>query len=349
VTDPSTSGSSPASGLARHAGPLAEVTRTDERRGRPFVESVHLGHVALVRLAAEPSSRGRGLAEHGGGLGALGDPGVEVFVRSAAKPLQAAACLELVDDLPLTAEQIAVGWASHRGEQRHLDAVEGLLAHAGVGAEALTCPPAAAEAAPGAHPTRIQHNCSGKHALFAVTGARLGVPRERLLDPDGELQRFVLDALARRIDVVGVGVDGCGAPAVIADLGSLARAYAGLAAFAWGARVREAGLKAPGLVGGEGRLESALLDAGVVAKVGAEGVYAVGWVDHEGQPCGLAAKAVDGSLRGAAVATVTVLEELGVVPASTWRPPPPLGGGAPVGEVRASDEVYALAERFAAG
>jgi hypothetical protein len=46
---------------------------------------------------------------------------------------------------------------------------------------------------------------------------------------------------------------------------------------------------------------------------------------------------------------VTVLEQLGVVPPATWRPPPPLGGGVPVGEVRASEEIVALARRFAVG
>jgi L-asparaginase II len=360
VTDLAATGASAGGDFVRRAAPLAEVTRGDDRRGRMFVESVHLGHLALVRLAdgsdgadradgpaGADASSGRQPAAVATGV-ALGAADVEVFVRSAAKPLQAAACLALLDDLPLTAEQIAVAWASHRGEARHLDAVEGLLAHAGIPASALTCPPAVAEDEPGAAPTRIQHNCSGKHALFAVTGQRLGVAREDLLDPDGELQRFVLAALGRHLDVVGVGVDGCGAPAVVARLDSLAGAYASLAAFDWGRQVRQAGLTVPGLVGGQGRLESALLGAGVVAKVGAEGVYGVGWVDDGGRPCGLAAKSLDGNPRGAAAATVTVLEELGVVPPGTWRSPPPLGGGVPVGEVRASAEVYALAERFAA-
>lgn len=346
MTGVPTTGVNAGGALTRGAAPLAEVTRGDGRRGSTFVESVHLGHLVLVRLDDHrlAADRSRAAAD----ALALGAADVEVFVRSAAKPLQAAACLDLLDDLPLTAEQVAVGWASHRGEQRHLDAVEGLLAHAGIPADALTCPPAVAEDAPGADPSRIQHNCSGKHALFAVTGQRMGVGREDLLDPDGELQRFVLEALGRRIDVVGVGVDGCGAPAVVAGLDSLAAAYAGLAAFDWGDRVRRAGFEAPGLVGGEGRLESALLAAGVVAKVGAEGVYGVGWVDDDGRPCGLASKSLDGNPRGAAAATVIALEELGVVASGTWRSPPPLGGGEPVGEVRASAEVRSLAGRFAA-
>ena len=99
----------------------------------------------------------------------------------------------------------------------------------------------------------------------------------------------------------------------------------------------------PQLVGGEGRLESALLAAGVMAKVGAEGSYAVGWRDRDGRPGGLAVKAADGSTRGVAAAAIALLEQLGVVPEGVWEPPPPLGGGAPVGQVRAAPAVRRLA------
>jgi hypothetical protein len=100
-------------------------------------------------------------------------------------------------------------------------------------------------------------------------------------------------------------------------------------------------------VGGQGRLESALLAAGVVAKVGAEGVYAVGFTAADGTPAGLAIKAADGSVRGVAAVVAAVLERAGIVPPGTWAPPPPLGGGRPVGEVRPTAVVEEVAARLA--
>jgi L-asparaginase II len=304
---------------------LAEVTRRDVRTGDEVVESRHLGHAVVTDVDGRLEA-------------AIGDPQLPTFVRSTAKPFQATACLELLDlagGVPSPPE-LAVAWASHRGEERHVDAVRRLLRRSATPPEQLTCPPAAPEADPGATPHRLWHNCSGKHALFALAGQHQGTSHARLLDPDGPLQRVVLGVLEEVLGpLAAVGVDGCGAPAVEAPLAALARGYAALAVEDRFARVREAGLTHPGLVGGEGRLESALLGAGVVAKVGAEGVYAAGWVDAAGRAHGLACKATDGSARGVAVLLRDTLVALGVVPTDVWSPEPPLGGGRPAGTVRA--------------
>ena len=312
-------------------GLLAEVTRRDRGSGHEVVESVHTGHLVLAGLDDE--------------VVAIGDPEVTTFVRSAAKPLQTLACLGLVPfaDHPSRAE-VAVSFGSHRGESAQIAAVRRLLERSGTDPDRLTCPVARPDADPGAPPARILHNCSGKHAMFALAGAQLGVSRDRFLDPDAALQRSILGTLARWLGPPqAVGVDGCGAPAVAVPLVSLARAYAGIATDDGCAAIRTAGLAHPWLVGGEGRLESALLAAGVVAKVGAEGIYAVGWRDHDGRPRGLAVKAADGSTRGVAAATIAVLEDRGAVPPGRWRPPPPLGGDEPAGEVRAVPAVRRLA------
>jgi L-asparaginase II len=309
--------------------PVAEVTRRDVRTGEQVIESRHLGHVAITDLDGTLEA-------------SLGCPERAVFVRSTAKPFQATACLELLDlagGAPSPPE-IAVSWASHRGEPPHVDAVRRLLRRSGTTPDQLTCPADRPEADPSATPARLWHNCSGKHAMFALAGLHQGTIRDHLLDPDGPLQRVILDALE---DVLGpiaaVGVDGCGAPAIAVPLRALARAYASLAVDDRWRRVREAGLAHPALVGGEGRLESALLGEGVVAKVGAEGVYAAGWVDRIGRPHGIALKATDGAPRGVAALLRDTLVTLGAVPADAWAPPRPLGGGRPAGEVRAAPGV----------
>jgi len=337
---------------ARSAVPLVEVTRRDVRTGTEVVESVHHGHLVVVD-------------EHGTLLRSAGDGDAAVFPRSAVKPFQAAACLELIAtaDAPLaaalTAEEVAIGWASHRAEPSQLAAVRSLLARAGLTDDAveraLTCPRAPVPDDATAPRTHLAHNCSGKHALFALTATALGLgtDREVVLAPDGPLQSRVLATVAQWTGPAdAVGVDGCGAPAVVLPLSALARAFARLATAPRLARVREAGLAHPLLVGGSERrsggvrvplVDSALLAAGVVAKRGAEGVLAAGWRTQDGRGLGVAVKALDGSLRGAATALVSALEAAGAVPEGTWVEPAPQGGGGDAGTVRAVDAISAHA------
>jgi L-asparaginase II len=318
------------------ASALVDCTRRDLRSGRPVVESSHAGHLVVV-------------APDGTVAGALGDPDLVTFVRSAAKPFQASACLALLgeDADALTDEEVAVSWASHRGEDRHLDAVRRLLARSDTDPEALTTPPATAEARPGVAPTRLQFNCSGKHALFALAGRSLGIAGRDLVAPDAALQRAVLAHLDDRLaPAVAVAVDGCGAPAVAVPLVALARGFAGLWDDPAAARVVAAGTAHPGLVGGEGRLDSALLAAGVLAKVGAEGVYGASWRDGSGAPWGIALKVVDGAVRAADAALRDALVGLGVVAEDVWAAPAVLGGGEPQGTVAAAPPLRGLLARL---
>jgi L-asparaginase II len=332
---------------------LAEVTRGGHGGGAR-VESSHHGHVVVV-------------GPDGGVARSLGDADRVTFVRSTVKPFQATACLEILDGhgdgrdhgrdhevgtaadaLPVA--EAAVAQASHRGEPRQLDTVRALLRRSGTADEAVTTPPARPEAQPGLGEARLHHNCSGKHAMFALAGAALDCPRDRLLDPDGPLQRRVLDVLAEALGpAVAVGVDGCGAPAVAVPLVGLARAFRRLRAEDRWARVRQAALAEPGLVGGSGRLDSDLLAAGVSAKAGAEGVYGAGWTDRDGYAWGVAVKCEDGAARGAEAALWGLLTEAGVVADDVHRVAPPQGGGRPVGEVRPAAPVRDAARTLGAG
>lgn len=320
------------------AAPLATATRRDVRTGRDVVESRHVGHLVVV------DGDGAVVAE-------LGDGQRPTFLRSTVKPFQATGCLELLDaaDPPAAArpdlDEVAIGWASHRGEPSHLDAVRRLLDRAGVAPEQLTCPADRTLDTPEDGVARLHHNCSGKHALFALTAAVLDLDPGRLLDVDGPLQPTLLAAVA---DAVGpasaIGTDGCGAPAVETALAGLARGFAALAAGGRWSRPRDAGLAHPQLVGGRDRLETALLASGTVAKSGAEGVFAAGWTAADGRRYGLAAKAEDGAGRAVTTAVAGLLAAADRLPAGAWSPPPVLGGGRPAGSVHAAADVVALAE-----
>lgn len=316
-----------------HPAALVEVTRRDQRSGDEMVESRHAGTIVVVD----------GLGEV---LGAVGDPARVTFARSAVKPFQAAACLQLIgNSAELTDEEIAVAWASHRAEPRHLDAVARLLARSGTSPEALTCPPAAGEHDPAAPEERRRFNCSGKHALFALAGRAVGDSGPELVDPGSRLQRHVLGAMAEWLGPAdAIAIDGCGAPAVALPLVALARGFARLTHEEAFAAVVRAGFAFPGLVGGQGRAETALLAAGVVAKPGAEGVFGLTFTTPDLGTVAIAVKVEDGAGRAAAEAAVALVRAFHG-PEVDWDSPEPMGGGLPQGHVRATSAIAELAER----
>jgi L-asparaginase II len=305
---------------------LCEVVRSG------FVESRHRG--SLVVLAADGSVEL-----------AVGDVHAPVFPRSSMKPLQAVAMLHSGLDLP--EKLLALACASHSGESVHVDLCRAILARAGLGEAALDCPPALpyGEAAAtavlraGGGPTRSRHNCSGKHAAMVATCAANGWPVENYLDPGNELQgtiRTGIEALTGE-PVAAVAVDGCGAPQFAFGLTGLARAFRSLAMASGGtpeARAAAAMRAHPVVIGGSGRDVSELMEAvpGLVAKEGAEGVYAAALPDGRA----MAVKVEDGAMRPLPVLLAGVLRRWGQdgTVISRWAAPPVLGGGRPVGEIR---------------
>jgi L-asparaginase II len=137
--------------------PVAEVIRSG------FVEGRHHGSVVV-------------LDGTGAVVDAAGDVTAPVFPRSSNKPLQAVGMLRIGLRLADAAD-LAVVCASHWGEEHHLARVRAMLRSAGLEESALRCPPAlplddaarAAVLAAGGGPSRIQMNCSGKHAGMLLT------------------------------------------------------------------------------------------------------------------------------------------------------------------------------------
>ncbi|HEY8340077.1 MAG TPA: asparaginase [Egibacteraceae bacterium] len=297
------------------------------------VESAHRGHAAVVD-------------SDGGQLAGLGAPDAAVYVRSAAKPFQAAASVELCDDagVALDADAVAIASASHSGSDTHQIEAARILALADLDETALRCPAALPSHVPTLLdqrvPTPLAHNCSGKHAAFLLAQTLRGDDPARYLDPSSALQRLVAERLADHSHAApaGPGVDGCGAPAWRLPLTALARAFAALAAPAAGsplARVRDAMTARPDLVGGSGCPDTELMlaDARVVAKRGAEAVLAAGLRADGGRGVGVAVKIVDGNARGAVPVAAALLEGLGAGVPAALLSPPVLGAGRAVGHL----------------
>ena len=304
-------------------GPTEPLAVEVERSG--VVESVHLVDVAVCDDA------GRRVAS-------AGNAGAVAYLRSSAKPVQAAVCLD-AGWSPGDDRQIAIACASHNGEPPHLEAVRSILHDAGLGEESLRCPPARPLVPSSVEPAPVYHNCSGKHAAMLATNRAKGWSLDDYRDPDHPLQR----SIAGRVAVLAgtppdaVGIDGCGVPTFAMSLSSAATLFARLPAEA--PRVADAMLADPFLVGGTDRLCTALMDATgtVVLKIGAEGIACAAIPEER---IGVALKTRDGTQRGRDVAVIGILELLGVLsepvaPAlAPFAHPSVLGGGVSVGSVR---------------
>ena len=273
-----------------------------------FVESVH--HGSVVALDA-----------NGGSLFAVGDVSGPIFPRSASKPIQALAMLRA--GLGLDGELLALATASHSGEWFHLEGVQRILAGAGLSEQDLQNTPDLpidesernAWIASGREATPLAQNCSGKHAAMLATCVAAGWDTATYREPQHPLQQLIAQTQADLSGepVAATGVDGCGAPVMAMSLTGLARAFSRLAAAPEGtdeAKLAAAIRAYPQWLGGTGRDVTALIRGvpGLIAKDGAESVYAVGLADGRA----VALKIADGGQRARPVVIAAALRRLGI-------------------------------------
>ncbi|MBB3677947.1 asparaginase [Modestobacter versicolor] len=313
---------------------LVEVWRAGF--GVDVLESVHRG--ALVVLDAD-----------GAPVLEVGDVSRPVLPRSSNKPVQATALLA-AGWRPRDDRELAIGAASHNGEDGHVEVVRSVLAASGLTPDQLGCPPALPQheatraqwLASGRAPERLAMNCSGKHAAMLAACVAAGWPTEGYLDPQHPLQQAIEARLgeAAGAPVAAVVVDGCGAPQHALSLTGLARGVLSLVQSdpgTPGRLVADAMRAHPWLVAGTGREDTELMQAvdGLLVKGGADGVH-VAALPGGGA---VALKLDDGGDRGRVPALSAGLLRLGV-PAGTlerWLSTPVSGGEAVVGQVRAAD------------
>jgi L-asparaginase II len=315
---------------------LANVYRGDH------LESFHSGSIAVV------DSLGRLLAF-------AGDPALVICLRSAAKPFQALPLLEYGGDeeFDLTGEEIAITCASHGGEPVHVATAGALLRKGDFDEDDLLCgahmpydEKAAAELrASGEEPSPLHNNCSGKHAGMLLATKVMDLPSARYIDGEHPLQSVIRGTLG---DFAGVdaqqiptAIDGCGVPAFFLSLHRTAYAFARLMATGEGAapgsleryatsagHVIEAMTAFPYFVAGAWSMTTPLMEAlagGLVAKEGAEGLYAMAVAPSfastlterlklaDDCAIGIALKIDDGSMtRGRNPVILKTLEMLGV-------------------------------------
>ena len=317
---------------------VAEIVRSG------FVEGHHYGSIVALDSSGEVEW-------------AVGDVREPILPRSCNKPIQALAMVRL--GLRLPPELLALACASHSGEDFHLEGVRRILDLAGLDESHLQTPAGlplddeAREAllSNGGVPAPIHMNCSGKHAAMLATCRANGWDTATYRSVDHPLQEATAETFAELTgeEIAIVAVDGCGAPLFPASLLGLARAFRRLALGLDGedrpdprvTEVAEAIRAHPEYVSGTRRDELALLRAvpGAVGKAGAESCYAVAVPDGRA----IALKTDDGAPRVRPVLMAEALRRSGIdtgpgVDTEAVRRTGVvalLGGGEPVGEIRA--------------
>jgi L-asparaginase II len=258
------------------------------RRGA-VVEATHRVHAVAVR--------------DGDVVEAAGDPGLVTFLRSSAKPLQALPLARARDDLD--GRDLAIASASHLADDAQLAAVRALLAKAEATEDDLECGPERG--------SRLNHNCSGKHAgMLALCRAR-GWPFRGYRLPEHHVQKGCLAEVTAAAEVAATAIptatDGCGVVTFALTLERMAHAFSRLERLDAGARVAAAMRAHPQLIRGHGAADTALMLAlpGWSAKGGAEGLLCAAGPDG----VGIALKCEDGSSRGLGPALAAFLGRLG--------------------------------------
>lgn len=319
---------------ARSGKVLPPPVLVEVRRGE-LVESRHRGHVVQVDAS--------GRLEQG-----IGDPEIEVTLRSAVKPFALVALVEsgAADDLRLSHSELAVMAASHTGEDMHVRTLQAVFRRAGVTQALLACGTAGMPldqvtatrlARQGEAAGPIRHMCSGFHAASILLSRYSDWSLEDYDRPDHPSQVACRSAVARafgqRPGALHTAVDDCGLATFAFPLVDIARAFALLADPAGVAsdparsamapaltRIRDAMLASPEMVGGNGEvLDTRLMRAKpgrLVSKSGAEGLRGVGLLPGARGPtsgaAGLALRIEDGDgfARAARSVTVEALSQL---------------------------------------
>jgi L-asparaginase II len=258
-------------------------------RRNGVTEARHLVHAVAVDDGAVVAEAGEG--------------GLVTFLRSSAKPLQA---LPLVLAVPeLGDEEIAIASASHLADERQLAAVRRLLIRAAATEDDLECGPVDG--------SRLNHNCSGKHAGMLLLARRMGWETRGYRLPSHPVQRASLAEVAAAADVpeddIPTAVDGCGVVTFALPLERMALIFAGLEDRPGGARVAAAMRAHPELIRGDDAADTMLMRAldGWTAKGGAEGLMCAAGPGG----LGLALKVADGNTRAVKPALAAFLDRLG--------------------------------------
>ncbi len=264
-----------------------------------FIESSHNAHAVIC------DNKGRILMK-------AGEPKHKTFIRSALKPFQAMSFISsgAFEQTLYDEKALAISCGSHSGSKYHAREVFKLLWNSDVDVEALKCP------VPRDRKSKLEHNCSGKHAAFLAICKKMKWPIKDYLELNHPLQieinRRVSELLGISQDNLIAARDDCGAPTLRLELSQMAYLYALLSGSEHNEleQISRAMRRQPTLLAGQGKFDTELIERGhgqIISKSGAEGIQCLSKV---GQGLGIAIKVEDGSKRAKYAVALHLLKQL---------------------------------------
>ena len=271
-----------------------------------IVESRHQAQAAVC------DNRGRVLS-------VAGNSETAAFVRSALKPFQALAVTTTgtLERYALTDRDLAIICSSHQGTVEQARQVFNILWRCDVDPSMLQCP------IPEGKRSRLQYNCSGKHAGMLAVCQQRNWSLNTYLQRNHPVQRLILGKVSELLRMPAEEFisarDDCGAPTYFMQLGQMASLYARLAS---GdnldmERIVRAMTHHPAMVAGNGEFDTELMrltEGELVSKTGAEGIQCIGRI---GEGMGLAIKVVDGAKRAKYAVAIHLLKQMGWISPTT--------------------------------
>lgn len=274
---------------------------TKEYRGS-ILENIHYGWISIVD-------------ENQKEIYHVGDTNCMTYYRSSAKPLQAIPVIKsgILEKYGFSEHEITILAGSHAGEFIHLQTIESMLNKIGYREEDLIMNPTypAAESIREEMirnhqcPRKALHNCSGKHIGIILLQEALGEKRTEYWKMDAPAQKVILETLHELSgydNKIEVSIDGCGVPVFAVPLKNIAISYLKLGSphLISDEKTRDAVKKItslmnkyPLMVRGTNYLCSLMnMDTNIVAKGGAQGIYAFALKKEH---LGIAFKIADGS------------------------------------------------------
>ncbi len=246
-------------------------------------------------------------------LSVAGNAETATFVRSALKPFQALSVTTTgtLEQYELSDRDLAIICSSHQGTIEQVRQVFNILWRADLDASILQCP------IPEGKSSRLQYNCSGKHAGMLAVCQQRHWPLNTYLQHNHPVQQLIFGKVAELLKMPAAEFiharDDCGAPTYLLQLGQMASLYAQLAS---GQnldmeRIVRAMTHHPTMVAGVGKFDTELMrltEGELVSKAGAEGIQCIG---RSGEGMGLAIKVMDGAKRAKYAVAIHVLQQMG--------------------------------------
>ncbi len=264
-----------------------------------FIESIHKVHAVIC------DKKGRVLMK-------AGNSEQHTFIRSSLKPFQVIPFISsgAYEKTMFNEKALAIACGSHSGSKEHARESFKLLWNSEINVDELQCP------IPYDKTSRLEHNCSGKHAAFLATCKKMNWPLSSYLDKNHPIQIEIIRRVAELLRVPAndliTAKDDCGAPTLRLKLSQMALLYAHLGGSSNSEleQISRSMLRHPELISGEGKFDTELLKRAhglIISKGGSEGIQCLSKI---GEGMGIAIKVEDGSKRAKQAVALHLLKQL---------------------------------------